>query len=153
VRAQASASARLKITAHEVAASLRAAISPLMRELQTQRLDTQLTQSQISVLSLLDKGGAATPSSLAAQEQIRPQSIATILAQLYRRRLITRAPDGSDARRVVVSITSRGTETLNNERDERVRYLESVLLEEFDQEEIEQLARAIPLLDRLRRRP
>jgi DNA-binding MarR family transcriptional regulator len=133
----------------EAASQLRAVLAPLMRRLSSRRLDGELTPAQVSVLSLLDHGGAVTPARLASKEQVMPQSMATTLAQLFRRGLISRAADPLDGRCVLVSITPAGEEVLNEERRERVRYLERAMSAAYTDEELAELVRLVPLLERL----
>jgi DNA-binding MarR family transcriptional regulator len=120
-----------------------------MRKLSSHRLDGDLTLAQVSVLSLLDTSGQATPATLAAREQVLPQSMATILGQLLRRGLISRAADPGDGRSVLVSITPAGLEVLNDERRERVRHLERAMSLAYTNEELAELLRLVPLLERL----
>jgi DNA-binding MarR family transcriptional regulator len=54
-----------------------------------------LTPSQISVLVRLEKDGAATMSSLARAEGMRPQSMTEVTAPLLESGLLSRSPDGS----------------------------------------------------------
>lgn len=132
-----------------VASDLRAVLVPLMRELSSRRLDGDLTLAQASVLSLLGHGGSVTPATLASKEQVMPQSMATILGQLFRRGLISRAADPLDGRCVLVSITPAGVQVLDDERRERVRHLERAMSKAFSDEELAELVRILPLLARL----
>jgi len=133
----------------EAATDLRAVLFPLHRRLLARRFDDELTIPQFSVLSLLDKGGPATPAALAGKELLPPQSMATLLSQLYRRGLVTRAPSPSDGRSIVVSISPRGTDVVNAERTERARHLQEAMNRALSPDEVEQIVRAIPLLERL----
>jgi DNA-binding MarR family transcriptional regulator len=133
----------------EAATELRAVLSPLNRRLQARRFDTELTIPQISVLSLLDKGGPATPAALAAKDLLPPQSMATLLSQLHRKGLVTRSPSPSDGRSIVVAISPRGAEVMNAERRERARRLQEAMNRALSPQELEQIIRAIPLLERL----
>src|ERR1700679_3330649 len=57
-----------------------------------------LTPSQASVLLRLEKDGAATVSSLARAEGMRPQSMSAIVTPLQKSGLISGARDTSDGR-------------------------------------------------------
>lgn len=67
-----------------------------------------LTAPQLGTLRELEHKKQATPSQLAEALQISPQTTAGILNRLEQRKLIARAPDTKDRRRVVVRLTSAG---------------------------------------------
>ena len=138
--------------AARVAGDLRAALGPLLRRLRQFRPDGELTLSQTSALVRLDREGPATASELAAGEGIRPQSMCTIVGALAERGLVARASDPSDGRRIVVSLTPAGVDGLHGARRERARRLTAAISEELSPLEQEQLATAIPLLERITRR-
>src|SRR6202165_4373382 len=75
----------------------------------------EVTFSETSVLSRLNRAGAATPSSLAKAEHVKPQAIAAVLHALQKRGLIRRTPDEVDGRRVVVAITAAGRSVLTDQ--------------------------------------
>ncbi|BBA98058.1 putative MarR family transcriptional regulator [Actinacidiphila reveromycinica] len=135
-----------------IATDLRAALGPLARRLRTVKPDGELTLSQTSALVLLDREGPATASELAAREGIRPQSMGTIVGVLAERGLVARTPDPDDGRRIVVSLTPAGREGLHGARRERARRLTLAIEDELTPHEQEQLAAAIPLLERITRR-
>ena len=135
-----------------IGADLRACLGPLVRRLRQVRPDGELTLSQTSALVRLDRDGPATSGELAAREDIRPQSMGAIVAGLRERGLVAGAPDPADGRRIVVSLTPAGTEGLLGARRERARRLTHAIAEELTPAEQEQLAAAIPLLERITRR-
>lgn len=135
-----------------LAADLRAALSPLVRRLRQVKPDGELTFSQISVLVRLDREGPATASELAAGEGIRPQSMCTIVGVLQERGLVARDPDPGDGRRIVVSLTGAGLDGLHGARAERSRRITAAITEQLSPAEQEQLAAAVPLLERIARR-
>jgi DNA-binding MarR family transcriptional regulator len=108
-----------------------------------------LSLSESSALARLERGGPSTASALAQREQIRPQSMGAIVGSLEARGYVERRPDPADGRQMVVSITKAGVRTLRSRRNQRTERLASVLAAEFSAEEVEQLERAIPLLERL----
>jgi DNA-binding MarR family transcriptional regulator len=123
-----------------------------MRRLRQFRPDGELTLSQTSALVRLDREGPATASELAAGEGIRPQSMCTIIGVLTERGLVAREPDPHDGRRIVVSLTAAGLDGLHGARRERARRLTAAISEELSPQEQEQLAAALPLLERITRR-
>ena len=135
-----------------IATDLRAALGPLVRRLRQFKPDGELTLSQTSALVRLDRDGPATASELAAREGITPQSMCTIVGRLAERGLVSRAHDPNDGRRIVVSLTAAGHDGLHGARRERARRLTAAISEELTPHEQEQLAAAIPLLERITRR-
>jgi DNA-binding MarR family transcriptional regulator len=132
-----------------VAGDLSASLGLLVRRLRQVHVDGDLTLSQASVLVRLERDGPATPGSLAALEQITPQSMGAILAALQESGLVSRSGDPSDGRRVVMSITGAGRESLQGVRDEKARRLAKAMAEGFSPAEQRQLIEAVPLLQRL----
>ncbi len=134
-----------------LAADLRAAVGPLVRRLRQFKPDDELTLSQTSALVRLDREGPATASELAAREGIRPQSMCTIVGVLAERGLVDREQDPNDGRRIVVSLSPAGLEGLHGARRERSRRLVAAITEQLSPAEQEQLAVALPLLERITR--
>jgi DNA-binding MarR family transcriptional regulator len=132
-----------------VAGDLSASLGLLVRRLRQVHVDGDLTLSQASVLVRLERDGPSTPGALAALEQITPQSMGAILAALQESGLVSRSGDPSDGRRVFVSITGAGRESLQGVRAEKARRLARAMTEGFSPTEQRQLIEAIPLLQRL----
>ena len=121
----------------------------LLRRLRQIPTGDELTLSESAALARLDRGGPATAATLARAEQISPQSMGATLSALETRGLITRAPDPEDGRRVILSVTDAGLEVLRNHRTARTEQLARALSSGFTPAELEQLAAAAPLLERL----
>lgn len=132
-----------------IGAALRLIIGRIARRLRQNHEVGELTLSEVSVLSRLERDGASTPSALAEHERIRPQAMATTLAGLEERGLVDRRPDPHDGRRVVMTVTEHGTTTVRHRRSESVQRLVSVLATEFSPAELSALDAVLPLLDRL----
>jgi DNA-binding MarR family transcriptional regulator len=145
----AAATSRHDAEIDQMAAALRVSIGLLVRRLRQVAVDGGLTLSETSALARLDRGGPTTPGVLAKQEQISPQSMGATLAALEARGLIERRPDPGDGRRVVMSMTDAGRELLRSRRNAKVQQLARALAAEFTPAELEQLAAAAPLLERL----
>lgn len=138
-----------------VAAALRDSIGLLrrrLRQVKAERADGGLTLPESAALVRLDRGGPATSSALARQEQISPQSMGATLAGLEARGLVGRQPDPLDGRRVVISITEAGTQVLRDRRGEHTELLARALAAGFTPDEIHVLRAAAPLLERLAER-
>ena len=133
----------------QIAAELRVSIGLLVRRLRQVPVKGGLTLSETSALARLDRGGPTTPGELAKQEQISPQSMGATLAALQARGLIERRPDPGDGRRAVMSVTDAGLDLLRSRRNAKVSQLARALAAEFAPAELERLADAAPLLERL----
>ena len=116
-------SAEATRAAHEV----RVVFGRLRRRLREIAGVGDLTPSQVSVLSRLDKDGPASASDLAAAERIRPQSMAATLGAL--------AP--------------AGIERLEGDRQARQEWLARALQERFTESERRTVREGLALLDRL----
>ncbi len=133
----------------QIAAALRVSLGLLVRRLRQVPVEGGLTLSETSALARLDRGGPTTPGELAKQEQISPQSMGATLAALEARGLIERRPDPGDGRRAVMSVTDAGLGLLRSRRNAKVRQLARALAAEFTPAELERLAEAARLLERL----
>ena len=133
----------------DLAAALRASIGLLLRRMRQTRPDDELSLPESSALTRLDRNGPATASALARLEQISPQSIGATLSALEGRGLVQRAADPQDGRRIVLSLTDTGRQTLRDKRSARTARLAQALQASFTQPELDVLAAAAPLLERL----
>lgn len=128
---------------------LRLALARIVRRLRQAHEPGELTLSEISVLSRLDRDGPAAPGALANDERVRPQAMGTTLAALQQRGLVARVPDPGDGRRVSMSATEDGRRLLLDRRSASTRRMTRALAEAFTPEERRRLIEVIPLLDRL----
>jgi DNA-binding MarR family transcriptional regulator len=133
----------------ELASDLRLSIGLLLRRLRQIPTGDELTLSESAALARLDRGGPATAAELARAEQISPQSMGATLGALIERGLITKVPDPADGRRLILSVTPAGLEILRHRRTQRTEQLARALSTAFTTTELEQLAVAAPLLERL----
>src|ERR1700710_818628 len=84
---------------------LRVVLGRIVRRLRQDHAEGELTLSEISVLSRLDRCGPRPGGALAEQERITPQAMSAILGVLERRGLVARGTDADDSRRVTLSAT------------------------------------------------
>ena len=131
--------------AHEV----RVGLSRLRRRLRETDDRRELTPSQTSVLSRLNRDGPATASVLAAAERVRPQSVAATIAVLEERALVTRRPDPADGRRQLVSLTADAHALLASTAAAREEWLTRALQEHLTEAERDTVIKAMALLDRV----
>ena len=132
-----------------VAAAVLASVGTLVRRARQVPIEGGLTMPERQALSQLDRFGPATSSELARQAQITAQAMGATVAALQTRGLVERRPDPEDGRRVILSVTDAGRQQLQEKRNARTELLARALSRTFTQAELEQLAAAAPLLDRL----
>jgi DNA-binding MarR family transcriptional regulator len=108
-----------------------------------------LTSSQISVILRLEKDGAATVSSLARAEGMRPQSMSAIVTPLQESGLVSGAPDPSDGRQTLMSLTPKCLKWLQEGRAARQDWLATTISQKLSLHEQEKLQAALKLLTRL----
>ncbi|MFF7140738.1 MarR family winged helix-turn-helix transcriptional regulator [Streptomyces nodosus] len=136
----------------EVASALLAGISALVRRVRQVPVDGGLTMPERTALSHLDRSGPTTSSALARQAQITAQAMGATLGALRARGLVERHPDPNDGRRMVLSVTDAGLQALKDKRNARAELIaRSLTGGAFTPAELEQLASAAPLLERLAR--
>lgn len=135
--------------ASALAQDLRALMGKLKRRLRDQAHVGDLTPSQVSVLLRLEKDGPATASSLARAEGMRPQSIAPALAVLETAGLVSGAPDPSDGRQTLLSLTQACRKWVEEGRAARQDWLARTLQARLSPQEQDEVAKAVELLKRL----
>jgi DNA-binding MarR family transcriptional regulator len=97
-----------RVSAEQLAVSLREAIMRLNRRLRQARAVGDLTFSQLSALTSLQLAGALTPRELADTERVQPPTMTKIVGKLEERGLVVRTPHPTDRRQVILSATERG---------------------------------------------
>jgi DNA-binding MarR family transcriptional regulator len=135
--------------ASALAQDLRAQLGKLKRRLREQSQVGDLTPSQVSVLLRLEKDGPATASSLARAEAMRPQSMASVVAALESTGLVSGAPDPSDGRQTLLSLTDTCRQWAKEGRAARQDWLTRMLQARLSPQEQDQLAASVELLKRL----
>lgn len=137
-------------TISDTAAGLRNSIVRTARELrQDAAAESGLSPTQTAVLATINREGPLTPSELAAIERVKRPTMTRTLACLEREGLIERAPDPADGRSSLVAVNDAGRERLARSRRRKSAYL-ARRLRKLDPDEVETLARAAQLLDRMR---
>ena len=132
-----------------LAAELRAVISTLTRRLREQAHSEDLTWSQKSVLTRLERDGPATVTALARAESVRPQSMGATVAALEAAGLVGGAPDPSDGRQTILSLTPAFRVWIAASRAAREDWLFQAIEAKLDAAEQDDLASAVILLKRL----
>ena len=133
-----------------VAASLLESISILVRRVRQAPTDGGLTIPERQALSSLERSGPTTSAALAREAQITAQAMGATLSALRARGLVERRSDPDDGRRAVLTVTEAGSQALKNKRNARAELIaQSLTSGAFTPSELEQLAAAAPLLQRL----
>jgi DNA-binding MarR family transcriptional regulator len=130
---------------------LRVVLGRIVRRLRQGHTAGELTLSEISVLSRLDRDGPTTPGALADEERVRPQAMGATLAVLEERQLVERRAHPGDGRCVVMSVTATGRGILVDRRCVNTQRMARALAE-FSPAEQRRLIGAIPLLEKLAER-
>jgi DNA-binding MarR family transcriptional regulator len=134
-------------SAVQAASEVRVVLGRLRRRLRELAAAEDLTPSQTSVLSRLDKRGAASASDLAAAERVRPQSMAATVAVLVEQGLVGRTPDPEDGRRQLISLTAAGQQRLQGDRHARQEWLAKALQDRCTEAQRRTIIEALALLD------
>lgn len=136
-------------SAARAAREVRVVYSRLRRRMRETYDPGDLTPSQTSVLSRLDKDGEASVSDLAAVERVRHQSVAATVGVLVERGLVARRPDPEDGRRQLVFVTDSGHAFLEDRRRAGEGWLTRALEDQCTEEERRTLLDATALLERI----
>lgn len=129
-----------------IAAELRTAMGKLTRRV---KHEDRIPLGQIAVLGALDRDGAMTTSDLAADQRVRPQSMARAVGLLLEQDLVTRRAHPTDGRKSLVELSDAGRAALEAERSRRAGWLAQAIEAELTDEERALLARSAALLERL----
>lgn len=126
---------------------LRLVVTRLARRLR-QEAGADITLSQLSALSSVERLGPLSLRELAEVERVTPPSMTRISTGLEDRGLVERHADAADRRVARLAITDSGRLLLEETRGRRTAYL-AERLEAFSAEDRACLERALPILERL----
>jgi DNA-binding MarR family transcriptional regulator len=132
-----------------LAAEIRAVFRKLKLRLREHGGGNDLTPSQISVVLRLEQDGSATVSSLARTEGMRPQSMSAVVIPLQKSGLVRGAPDPSDGRQTLMSLTPKCLKLLQEGRAARQDWLTTTISQKLAAHEQQKLQAALELLTRL----
>jgi DNA-binding MarR family transcriptional regulator len=132
-----------------LAAELRATIGRLIRLLREHTRQGELTASQRVALGRLSREGPLTVTALARAEGVRPQSMGATVAALEAQGLVADAPDPTDGRQTLLSLTNAACAFIADSRAAREGWLLQAISARLSPAEQAQLAQALPLLRRL----
>lgn len=135
----------------ELAARLRLAVMRLARLLRSESGD-DVTASQLSALSSLERRGPLTLGELSAVERVKPPTLTRVVASLEELGLVTRTVDDFDRRVARVEATAAGRELLARARSRKDAFLAARLRALSEQDRVA-LGGAADALERLLERP
>ncbi|MEU8232461.1 MarR family transcriptional regulator [Actinoplanes sp. NPDC048791] len=139
-----------RVTAEQLAISLREAIMRLNRRLRQARAVGDLTFSQLSALTSLQLAGALTPRELADVERVQPPTMTKIVGKLEERGLVARTPHPTDRRQVILAATEEGRAVYAQFEKARNEWL-ALQLAELTEDERDTLERAAQILRQVAR--
>jgi DNA-binding MarR family transcriptional regulator len=132
-----------------LAGELRVTIGRLSRRLREEARPGNLTASQLSAVGRLDRDGAATVTTLARAEGVRPQSMGATISVLETEGLVTGTPDPADGRQTIYALTAECRRMLKASRAAREDWLFRAIQAKLTTREQEKLGMVIELLQRL----
>ncbi|MDO3626767.1 MarR family winged helix-turn-helix transcriptional regulator [Mucilaginibacter sp. BT774] len=134
----------------ELASELRTLFTRLIKKLRKESVSGQhLSLTERSTMSMLYQQKQMLPSELAASEKITNQSMSQILNHLLELGYITRTASDTDKRKVLISLTKPGEETLLRVRAERDEWLAKAISDSCDEEEINMLKKVMGPLNKI----
>jgi DNA-binding MarR family transcriptional regulator len=128
-------------------AGLRLVVMRLARRLR-QQAEGEVTPSQVSALSTIERLGPLTLGELAAAEQVQPPSMTKIVGGLETHGFVIREVDAKDRRIARVRVSDGGRRFVARSRTRKNAYLAD-RLRRFSPDERALLEQALPLLERL----
>ena len=131
----------------ELGADLLSVVARLNR-LATQRARLPLPWAQARLLSTIEDQGEARISDLAYLDHCSQPTMTTQVRRLEDAGLVTRTPDPGDARAVLIRITQRGRQPLEQARADRAAAI-NPRLERLSAEERTTLAASVDIIRRL----
>lgn len=130
-----------------VASVLRLATTRTTRQLRAVGA-RRITLTQLSAMASIKAAGELTLGELAQRERVQPPSMTRVITTLLDHGLVTRKTDPKDGRQVLVRLTPKGLEILDEEARTREAWL-SDQIKELTDDEKRTLAEASEILLRL----
>lgn len=135
---------------NRLSTELRAVLIRLVRKLRKlSPSENSLSQSERSVLVLLDQHDKLLSSELALIEKMTPQSMGQVLNHLVDLELISKNSSINDKRKVIISLSVKGKEAIQKVRNERDEWLNEAISKTCTEKERIILMEAIKPLTKL----
>ena len=139
-----------KINNNELASKLRESISRILKVVKREvKHDEQLSLTERSTLSLISRSTQILPSELARIEQVSYQAMSQIINKLFKLNLIHKAPSKDDRRKVFISATPKGQESIALKRTKTSEWLAKSISEKCTEEEKKILSLAAEIIAKL----
>jgi DNA-binding MarR family transcriptional regulator len=135
--------------ADALAESLRGLMRKLKRRMREQSQAGDLSWSQFSMLSRLERDGPATVTTLAHAEGVRPQSMGATVAALEEAGHVRAEADPKDGRQTLWSVTPRCRSLIRAARTANHDSLLHAIEKNLSQQEQKQVAAALTILERI----
>lgn len=126
---------------------LRRAVGTFVRSIRREA-DTP-TSSQSETLGLLDRQGAMSVASLAAERKVKHQSMRLVVEQLETAGLVTRLPNPADGRSQLIALSDEGRAALARSRAARQHEIASLIDERLSEGDRQVLRAAIEIIEKL----
>lgn len=134
----------------EVAGVLRTVMTRLIKQLRRETKDeAQLSLTERSTLGLLYQHGELLPSDIARMEKVTTQSMSQIVNHLFEVGFIHKASSAEDKRKVLLSLTPAGRESVEERRHNKEEWLAKALHEKASPAERELVMEALVVLEKL----
>lgn len=134
----------------QLASDLRSAITRLVKKLRKESpTGRQLSLTERSTMSQLYQNKAMLPSELAANEMITNQSMSQVLNHLSELGYVTRTASETDGRKVNISLSELGEQTLLQFRHERDEWLANAITRACTPEEQDLLRKMLAPLGKI----
>ncbi len=133
-----------------LAATLRPILARLNRKMRKlSPSNTVLSQTERSILVLLEQHGELLAAELAIMEKITPQSTGQLLNHLTALELVNKKASATDKRKIQISLSEKGQVLLHQVRSERDEWLGKAIAEVCTEQEQLILREAIGPLTKL----
>lgn len=123
-------------------------IGMLVRRARAVASTEELSWTETAVLRRLAVGGAATTAELARMQQMKPQSMRTVVASLEEMGMVERRAHATDGRQVNLELTAKGMTAQKRAGDAKQTWLAQAV-SRLDAEERETLFEAGRILKKL----
>lgn len=107
-----------------------------------------LGQGHLNALATIFRTGPIRPGDLAQREFVSAPTMTRTLRDLEKLGLVSRKPDASDGRSILVSVTPEGEHEVLRARSTRAELL-AELLQKLEPDQVATLRDALPALERL----
>ncbi|MFI5162144.1 MAG: MarR family winged helix-turn-helix transcriptional regulator [Sphingobacteriales bacterium] len=134
----------------QLATDLRTVVTRLVKKLRKESVTgQQLSLTERSTMALLHQNKSLLPSELASMEKITNQSMSQVLSYLHGLGYISRTASDTDKRKVLISLTELGEQTILQMRSERDKWLVNAIAETCNEDEVLLLKQLIGSLTKL----